>query len=758
MNKFFTSKNDTNLKQNAEIQTPSTLTQVNKKKKAKKTPMSKKTKKKIRKIIIFALIALVLIGFILFKNGVFNRFTNKGSFAQNSLTTYSVSRGSIQKTLTSNGTIEPVGKSQVNALVKGKIIADYFEEGDIVEKDQLLYQIETTSDLTDLEDALEKALEKLDDALELKEKLNVKSDYVGNIEKLYFEVGDEVKQGDKIADIIDRETMLIDIPFMKVDCDLIRVGDKATLTVEPSYETIDGIVTEISPLTQINSLGVKTSKVTISVSNIGAISTETTAFAKVGDMACTSSGKFYYNDEGSVYAENEGEIKEIYKNEGSRVGKDSVILRIESESLEDSIKELEKQIDRARDNLEDYNDMYNITSPTAGTIMAKEYDAGETIGSSSSSSSSLAEIYDMSAFVFKMKIDDLDIDSLKKGQDVIITSSARNGYVWTGTITNISVQGSTENGATAYPVTVTIYNEEDPGKRIVDEDGTIHKTYKSGKVSTVKNYVLESIENMQGSVIYNYNDGLQITETLSGDAKVYTVEDKTLRKASDGTYSLNGNIYVLSDDMSTLSIETMDESNMLRPGMNVDAEIILGAVTDVITIPVSAVSRGNVVKVLKRAENTDLSGDSFLPGNPENTPEDSFPYGEKPDVRPNMNIDSDEERPQLPSQKTQKNNSDSENTQERTLMPGQYGSAEPDASYEEVVVTLGISDDNMVEITSGLNVGDIIILDEFAMQMMGGTSSNNMYITGGGMMGGGMMMGGGGMRGPGMSSRPVFAG
>ena len=138
--------------------------------------------------------------------------------------------------------------------------------------------------------------------------------------------------------------------------------------------------------------------------------------------------------------------------------------------------------------------------------MSKEYVVGETIGSGNQNSTTLAEIYDMSAFEFKMTIDDLDIDSLAKGQEVVVTSSARSGYKWYGTVTNISVQGTTQNGATSYPVTVTIYNEEDTDKRKIDEDGTIHKFYKSGKISTVKTYVLEekadSAENSSDQCIY----------------------------------------------------------------------------------------------------------------------------------------------------------------------------------------------------------------------------------------------------------------
>ena len=82
-----------------------------------------------------------------------------------------------------------------------------------------------------------------------------------------------------------------------------------------------------------------------------------------------------------------------------------------------------------------------------------------------------------------------------------------------------------------------------------------------------------------------------------------------------------------------------------------------------------------------------------------------------------------------------------------------YGTADIDAEYEEVRVTVGISDDDFVEITSGLNVGDVVIVDNANRA----SSSTNMGygMMGGGMMPGGMMGGGmpGGMSGMG-GSRP----
>ena len=78
-----------------------------------------------------------------------------------------------------------------------------------------------------------------------------------------------------------------------------------------------------------------------------------------------------------------------------------------------------------------------------------------------------------------------------------------------------------------------------------------------------------------------------------------------------------------------------------------------------------------------------------------------------------------------------------------------YGTADIDAEYEEVKVTVGISDDDYVEITSGLNVGDVVVVDTANLASSGTTQYGMM---GGGMMPGGMM--GGGMSGGMMGGPP----
>lgn len=72
------------------------------------------------------------------------------------------------------------------------------------------------------------------------------------------------------------------------------------------------------------------------------------------------------------------------------------------------------------------------------------------------SSGALCTIYDLSYLEMTMNIDELDIGSVAVGQTVEITVDAVEGRTYTGTVTRVSVAGTTSGGITTYPVTVRI--------------------------------------------------------------------------------------------------------------------------------------------------------------------------------------------------------------------------------------------------------------------------------------------------------------
>lgn len=663
-------------------------------------------------------------------------FRLEDDIAETKLTTYTVGTRTITQVLSSSGTLEPNDQYSISGLVSGEILEDYFSEGDTVIEDQILYRVDSdnlSSSITRAENSLKNANTSLEKALERLEKLNIESDYSGTIKKLYIEEGDEINQGTLIADIIDDETMCIDIPFMEVDISSISVGDKATITFT-NYEETFGYVSEITPVSSVNHLGVTVRNVTIDVKNTGSITTSTRAYAQIGEAFCTSDSAFYYSDEGKIYSEIGGDVGKLFFEEGERIEEGQFIARLESEDLEDEIENLEDRVEEAKDSLEDAKDAvdnYNIKAPITGKVISKSYKTGDTLSAGQGGSSTLAVIYDMSALKFTMSIDELDIDKLDEGQDVIVTCDSRAGKEYHGTITNISIQGTTTSGTTVYPVEVTIENVEDESKRTVAEDGTVNKVYMTGMTSSEKTYNLISKNTTPYGTEYKYSDDITIlvTENSIFDG------DKELNRYLNGTYTIGSNFYDFASDYSTLTLEVQNDKQMLRPGMNIDAEIIVEERENVIAVPLSAVGRGNVVKVIK---NDDVSEDKE-----ENKETASLPSETQKGYSNNKEMPVEFETDfVVPEDATTSGRgvpfsfeSKGGFGKDATNGIGSYGTADKDTEYDEVRVAVGISDNDFVEIISGLNVGDVVILETRSQ------SSNQMFTFG--MAGAGPMMGGG---------------
>lgn len=109
-----------------------------------------------------------------------------------------------------------------------------------------------------------------------------------------------------------------------------------------------------------------------------------------------------------------------------------------------NLENAQSNVQNAADKLEDYQ----ITAPISGTVVTKTAKAGDKV--EGGSSGALCTIYDLSYLEMTMNIDELDIGSVAVGQTVEITADAVEGKTYTGTVTRVSVAGTT------YPVTVRI--------------------------------------------------------------------------------------------------------------------------------------------------------------------------------------------------------------------------------------------------------------------------------------------------------------
>ena len=377
-------------------------------------------------------------------------------------TTAPVERRDITAQITGSGSLEAANSYSVTSLAEGSILTAGFEEGDQVEEGTVLYTIDTS----DLSSSLEQAQISLDQAqrsynsrLKELEKLSVSAPEAGQILSLAVEAGDDVSAGQTLATLRNSNTMTLDLPFLSDEAASFSVGQSASVTLESTFETLEGRVSKVGQVDTVLEGNRIVRYVTVEVTNPGGLSASHTGSAVVDGCASAGSAAFAYAAEQSITAEVSGQVAAIRVPEGGWVNRGDVILTLTSDSLDDSVQSAADSLRNAQLSLEsrqDQLDNYTITSPIRGTVIDKNYKAGET----SEAGKVLCSIYDLSYLTMTLSVDELDVSDIAAGQVVSITADAAEGKTYAGVVTKVSVAGTVSGGTTTYPVTVRIDETE----------------------------------------------------------------------------------------------------------------------------------------------------------------------------------------------------------------------------------------------------------------------------------------------------------
>ncbi len=421
--------------------------------------LSPRAKKLLRKRVIIPVLACVLAG------AVALRFLGGGqstAAAGLTYTTAAVERRDITAQITGSGSLEAANSYSVTSLAEGSILTADFEEGDQVEEGTVLYTIDASDLSGSLEQAqlsLEQAQRSYDSRLKDLEKLSITAPRAGRVLSLEVEEGDDVSAGQTVATLRNSDVMTLTVPFLADEAAGFRVGQSALVTLESTFETLEGTVSKIDRIDTVLEGNMIVRYVTVEVANPGALSVDQSGSVTVEGCASAGSAAFTYAAEENITAEISGQVVSIRAQEGDRVNKGSVILTLTSDSLDDSLQSAADSLRNAELSLEsrqDQLDNYTVTSPIRGTVIDKNYKAGET----SETGKVLCSIYDLSYLTMTLSVDELDISDIAVGQRVEITADAVEGRTYTGVVTKVSVAGTSSGGTTTYPVTVRIDETE----------------------------------------------------------------------------------------------------------------------------------------------------------------------------------------------------------------------------------------------------------------------------------------------------------
>ncbi|WP_151075363.1 efflux RND transporter periplasmic adaptor subunit [Flintibacter sp. KGMB00164] len=447
------------------------------------TPTWKAPKKKRRwpKVVIAVLLVLAALFFFVIRPML-------GAGKELLAGAYLTSTAQMQEmtvSVSSTGTIQPIDSYNVSGMVTGEVLEAPFEVGDQVEKGDVLYRIDPGSAETALQQAQLSVQQAQLNYDSIVDGLNPKASGAGVVQKLHVKKGDLVSAGSPIADISDTSTMTLTVPFQSADAQRIAVGSSAQVTLAGTLETLTGTVESVANADLVGNGGALVRQVKIRVQNPGALTTSTTATAKVGSIACAGSGTFEANLTQTVVATGSGEVVSLNVSAGSRVSAGQVLATLGGSSAQTSLENASISLQNAQlslQNAQDALDNYTITAPISGTVIEKNFKAGDTIDNNSltAAGGTLAVLYDMSTLTFEMKIDEKDINKVQVGQEVTITADAVEGVTFSGMVDTVNINGTTVSGQTNYPVTVVINEPQDlkPGMNvsadiIVERAGTV---------------------------------------------------------------------------------------------------------------------------------------------------------------------------------------------------------------------------------------------------------------------------------------------
>lgn len=423
----------------------------------------KKRRKWIKRVLVIAAV-LALLFWIVVRPMLGGTAAVSGAYQ-----TAQVQRQDLTVSVSGSGTVTPIESYQVSALVTGEILESPFEDGDQVEKDQLLYRIDPGSAQTALQQAQLSVQQAQMNYDTLASSLQVKAIGGGVVQALHVQEGDLVSAGTAIADITDTSTMTLTVPFQAGDAAHISVGQTAQVTLSGTLETLSGTVESVASADQVGNGGALVRQVKIRLTNPGALTDATTATARVGSYACAAGGTLSPRLRQTITAAASGEITSLNVSVGSRVSAGTVLASIGGESAENSLADAALAVQNAQLSLQSAQealDSYTITSPISGTVIEKNLKAGDQLNGGDSGA--MAVIYDLSQLELQMDVSELDIGQIQPGQTVEITAEALPGQTFTGVVEKVSVNGTTTDGFTTYPVTILLseYGDLNPGMNV----------------------------------------------------------------------------------------------------------------------------------------------------------------------------------------------------------------------------------------------------------------------------------------------------
>ena len=432
-----------------------------------------------------------------------------------------VTYGDISVAVEGDGVITANSIYNIVPKVTGEILKDYVEPGKFVNKDDILYVIDSKDINNSINQAsygvqqsnvaISQAQSAYNNIANQISDLKIYSNSDGYVENLKIAEGGYVNAMSPVCDIIEKNAYEVTLQFKTAVARNVAVGNRVSVFFIDYVSYIDGEVTKVSDSTSLSNMGAQVTDVTIRINTPGysiqGAKVEATIFLNDGTQIQSLNNSYVSAKNATVVlSDSTGTVKELLVENGSFVHKGDLIAMLENSNLNKQLSDAKLSIDNAQiskknaeNNLSTTRkqlDNYYITSPISGKIVFKNNKVGDVISSYQQTTSNImAIVADVSTMKFEMQIDELDITKIKVGQEVVVTIEALENKEFMGKVSNINTIGQNIGGNTNYTIVIEI-----PGTEEIYSGMTADASVKVAEKDNVLIVPLNAVR--KGDVVY----------------------------------------------------------------------------------------------------------------------------------------------------------------------------------------------------------------------------------------------------------------
>ena len=409
----------------------------------------------MKKISIFAgitvfSILLIVVLFNLFMPSNSNEMLEMDDY-------YVVENGDITQTLNLVGNIDVSKKANVMSQTSARITKDYFEEGDIVKKGDVLYELDTkdvNSKIKSAEANVQKSKLNYDNSVQESNSYGIRSNTTGVLASLSINQGQYIINGIEIGEILNHSKPIITIELLDyVELDAIKNNIETIFSNEKKLlGEVHNSTTKMVEDTEV----VSTMQLTFQEQVHCVVNDKVTIL--LNGKSCSAVIKSFSYEKQPLIANAEGKVTKINFVVGNEIKSGDLIANVENADNQLKVSQNQLDLQDAQDNLSIIKKELNtckILSPIDGVILKKYYSAGD-VYDSSSAETPMMNIADFSSYIIKTYANEKDVLQLKIGQSATISSDTIPNLELTGTVKYIGNIPEENGELSGYEVVVEI--------------------------------------------------------------------------------------------------------------------------------------------------------------------------------------------------------------------------------------------------------------------------------------------------------------